>query len=136
MTESLNRWMPHALSLLRVIAALIFLEHGTQKLLGFPPSPHPGPLSTLLLVQGWIELIGGILLIIGLFTRAVAFVLSGDMAVAYFMAHVPKSPFPTLSGGDAAILFCFVFFYLIFAGGGPVSLDALRGATGTAPRQG
>jgi putative oxidoreductase len=136
MTESLNRWMPHALSLLRIIAALIFFEHGAQKLLGFPPSPQAGPLPTLLVVQGCIELVGGILLIIGLFTRAVAFVLSGDMAVAYFMVHVPKSPFPTLSGGDAAILFCFVFFYLVFAGGGPVSVDALRGNVSTTPRQG
>jgi putative oxidoreductase len=135
MTQSLNRWMPYVLSLLRIIAALIFLEHGTQKLLGFPPSPNPGPLSTLFLVQGWIELVGGILLIIGLFTRAVAFVLSGDMAVAYFMAHLPKSPFPTLNGGDAAILFCFVFLYLVFAGGGPLSVDALRGGGGATARQ-
>jgi putative oxidoreductase len=106
------------------MAALLFLEHGTQKLLGFPPSPNPGPpLASLLGVQGLIELIGGILLLLGLFTRVVAFILSGDMAVAYFMVHAPKSFFPSLNGGDAAILFCFVFLYLAVVGGGEWSVD-------------
>ena len=128
MTQSLSRWMPQALSLLRIVVGVLFLEHGTQKLLGFPPPLNPAPLSMLLVIQGWIELVGGILVAIGLFTRAAAFVLSGDMAVAYFMVFPPKSFFPAVSGGDLAILYCFVFFFLIFAGGGPWSVDALRGA--------
>jgi putative oxidoreductase len=120
-------WAPRVLSILRIMAALLFLEHGTQKLLGFPPSPNPGPaLLSLLGIQGVIELVGGVLLVLGLFTRPVAFILSGDMAVAYWMAHAPRSFFPVLNGGDAAILYCFVFLYLAFAGGGPWSLDAAR----------
>jgi putative oxidoreductase len=121
------------LSILRIMTALLFLEHGTQKLLGFPPSPNPGPaLFSLLGIQGIIELVGGLLLALGLFTRPVAFMLSGDMAVAYFMAHAPQSFFPVLNRGDAAILYCFVFLYLIFAGPGPWSLDATRDRQGTA----
>jgi putative oxidoreductase len=120
-------WAPRMLSILRIMTALLFLEHGTQKLLGFPPSPNPGPaLFSLLGIQGIIELVGGLLLALGLFTRPVAFILSGDMAVAYFMAHAPQSFFPVLNRGDAAILYCFVFLYLIFAGPGPWSLDAAR----------
>ena len=133
MTQSLNRWMPQALSLLRIDVGELFLEHGTQKLLGFPPPLNPAPLSMLLVIQGWIELVGGILVAIGLFTRAAAFVLSGDMAVAYFMVFPPKSFFPAVSGGDLAILYCFVFFFLIFAGGGPWSVDALRGDAAREP---
>jgi putative oxidoreductase len=120
-------WYPRILAVLRIVAALLFLEHGTQKLLGFPPSPNPGPpLASLLGVQGVIELVGGILLLIGLFTRVVAFILSGDMAVAYFMAHFPKSFFPMLNGGDAAILYCFVFLYLAVVGAGEWSVDHVR----------
>jgi putative oxidoreductase len=120
-------WAPRILSVLRIMAALLFLEHGTQKLLGFPPSPNPGPaLFSLLGVQGVIEIVGGVLLALGLFTRPVAFILSGDMAVAYWMAHAPQSFFPVLNRGDAAILYCFVFLYLVFAGPGPWSLDAAR----------
>jgi putative oxidoreductase len=119
-------WAPRFLSILRIVAALIFLEHGTQKLLGFPAGGPPH-LSALLMAQGIIELVGGILLLIGLFSRIVAFILSGDMAVAYFMVQFQKSVFPTQNGGDAAILFCFVFLYLVFAGGGPRAVDALRG---------
>jgi putative oxidoreductase len=126
-------WAPRMLSILRIMTALLFLEHGTQKLLGFPPSPNPGPaLFSLLGIQGIIELVGGLLLALGLFTRPVAFILSGDMAVAYFMAHAPQSFFPVLNRGDAAILYCFVFLYLIFAGPGPWSLDATRDRQGTA----
>jgi putative oxidoreductase len=117
-------WAPRALSILRIVAALIFMEHGTQKLLGFPPSDSPGPpLFSLLGLGGVLELFGGLLLALGLFTRPVAFVLSGMMAVAYWMAHAPQSLFPALNGGDAAILYCFVFLYLVFAGGGAWSLD-------------
>ena len=120
-------WAPRALSILRIVAALLFFEHGTSKLLGFPPSEHSGPeFLSLSWIAGVLELVGGALLIVGLFTRLVAFVLSGEMAFAYWMAHAPQGPFPLANGGDAAILYCFVFLYLAFAGGGPWSLDALR----------
>ena len=117
-------WAPRLLSILRIIAALIFMEHGTQKLLGFPPLDRPAPeLLSLSWVAGVLELFGGALLVLGLFTRPVAFILSGQMAVAYWIAHAPQSFFPVLNGGDAAILYCFVFLYIAAAGGGPWSLD-------------
>ena len=120
-------WAPRILSILRIVAALLFFEHGTAKLLGFPPSDHSGPeVLSLSWIAGALELVGGALLIVGLFTRPVAFILAGEMAFAYWMAHAPKSVFPLLNGGDSAILYCFVFLYLAFAGGGPWSLDALR----------
>jgi len=123
-TRLYERWSPQALSILRIMVGLLFLEHGTQKLLGFPPSPNLGPaLISLSGLQGVIELLGGLLILVGLFTRPVAFILCGDMAVAYFMAHAPKSFFPMLNGGDAAILYCFVFLYLVFAGAGAWSVD-------------
>jgi putative oxidoreductase len=112
---------PYILSILRIVAALAFLEHGLQKYFGFP-SAGP-PMTSLLYVQGVIEIVGGILLLVGAYTRVVAFILAGDMAAAYFMAHFPLSFFPALNGGDAAVLFCFVFFYLFFAGGGSWSVD-------------
>jgi putative oxidoreductase len=128
MTKVLTQWAPRLLSVLRIVAGLTFLEHGTQKLLGIPALAMPTPaLTSLYGIQGIIELVGGALMLIGLFTRPVAFILAGDMAVAYFMAHLPKSFFPTHNGGDAAILFCFVFFYIFFAGGGPWSIDAATG---------
>ena len=124
MTMDIDYWTPRMLSVLRIVTGLLFLEHGTQKLLGFPPSEHVGAaLFSLIGVQGMLELLGGFLILIGFFTRPVAFILAGDMAVAYFMAHAPKSFFPTLNGGQLAILFCFVFLYLAFAGGGPWSVD-------------
>ena len=120
-------WAPRLLSVLRIVAALIFMAHGTQKILGFPESPSPAPDAfTLRWVAGILELVGGALLVLGLFTRPAAFVLSGMMAVAYWMAHAPKSFFPVLNGGDAAILYCFVFLFMVAAGGGAWSLDALR----------
>jgi putative oxidoreductase len=119
-------WAPRVLSIARIVIALIFLEHGTQKLLGFPPSPNPGPaLFSLYGYQGLIEIIGGGLLALGLLTRPVAFILAGDMAFAYFMSHAPNNFFPILNRGDAAILYCFFFFYLAFAGGGAWSLDRM-----------
>jgi putative oxidoreductase len=117
------------LSVLRIITGLLFLEHGMQKLFAFPPPANPGPaLISLLGVQGMIELVGGLLLLLGLMTRPVAFILAGDMAVAYFMRHAPRDFFPLLNGGQLAILFCFVFLYLWIAGGGPWSVDARRRA--------
>jgi putative oxidoreductase len=122
-------WAPRLLSILRVVVALIFLEHGTQKLLGFPISDRPAPeLLTMGGIAGVLELVGGTLLVLGLFTRPVAFILSGQMAVAYWIAHAPQNFFPVNNGGDAAILYCFVFLYLFAAGAGPWSLDVwLRG---------
>lgn len=120
-----ERWAPRLLSILRIVAALIFIEHGTQKFFGFPSAPPAGYPDFLSLIwwQAVIEVAGGILLLLGLFTRLTAFVLAGDMAVAYWMVHTPKSPFPALNGGDAAILYCFVFLYIAAAGGGAWSLD-------------
>ncbi|WP_232628191.1 DoxX family protein [Methylobacterium sp. Leaf118] len=120
-------WAPRMLSILRIVSALIFLAHGTQKILGFPASSMNPPLLSLSGIAGLLELVGGALLVVGLFSRPVAFLLSGQMAFAYFIAHAPKSVFPALNGGDAAILFCFVFLYIAFAGPGPWSLDAQRG---------
>ena len=118
---SLEKWMPQMLSILRIVTGLLFMEHGLQKFFGFPAA---GPeLNTLLWTQGAIELIGGLLLLLGIFTRLVAFIMAGDKAVAYFMAHFPKSFFPVANGGDAAILYCFVFLFLFVAGGGAWSVD-------------
>jgi putative oxidoreductase len=118
-------WAPRLLSILRIVAALIFFAHGTQKLFSFPPAERAGPeMFSLMGLAGILETVGGALLILGLFTRPVAFILSGMMAVAYWMAHAPQSFYPINNGGDAAILYCFVFLYLFAAGGGPWSLDA------------
>jgi putative oxidoreductase len=104
------------------------MEHGAQKLLGFPPADHAGPeLFSLFWFAGFLELAGGFFVLIGLFTRPVAFILSGEMAFAYWMAHAPKSFYPAVNGGDAAILFCFIFLYLAFRGPGAFSLDGARG---------
>lgn len=114
-------------SVLRIVAALLFVQHGSAKLLHVPVQAMFAHLHLMSLmgVQGVIELVGGGLLAIGLFSRPVAFILSGDMAVAFFMAHFPKSWLPILNGGDLAVLFCFTFLYLCVAGPGPWSLDAL-----------
>ncbi len=120
-----GRYAPQALSLLRIVAALIFLLHGSSKLLGFPPSEMPmPPAMSLLWFGGVLELIGGLMLLFGLLSRPVAFILSGEMAVAYWMFHAPQSTFPSVNGGDAAILFCFVFLLIAAAGPGPWSIDA------------
>jgi putative oxidoreductase len=124
-------WSPRLLALLRVVTAILFMEHGAQKLLGFPPSGHPGPgLFTLLWFAGVLELVGGFFVLIGWFTRPFALLLAGEMAVAYWMAHAPKSMFPALNGGDAAILFCFIFLYLAAAGPGAFSLDRVSSRSG------
>ena len=125
-SSSLQKFAPYALSLFLIVIALLFIELGTAKLFAFPLTNHPGPaVLSLLWVQGLLEVFGGFLMLIGLATRPVAFLLSGDMAVAYFIAHFPHSFFPLRNGGDAAILFCFVFLYFFFAGGGALGLDAL-----------
>lgn len=120
-------WTARVLSVLRIVTALVFLEHGTAKLFNIPPSPYPPiqSLATMMGASALLEAIGGSLLLLGLFTRPVAFILCGEMAVAYFLVHLPKSFFPILNGGDSAIQFCFVFLYFVFAGPGPWSLDAL-----------
>jgi putative oxidoreductase len=116
------------LSVLRIMSALLFVEHGTSKVLGFPPSPMPGHFELLTLAgfSGVLELVGGALLFLGLFTRITAFILSGEMAVAYFMVHAPKDFFPLVNKGELAVLYCFVFLYLAAAGGGPWSIDSIR----------
>jgi putative oxidoreductase len=120
-------WSPRMLSVLRIMTGLLFLEHGTQKFFAFP---GPGPaLTPLLTIQGLLELVGGVLILIGLFTRPVAFILAGDMAVAYFYAHAPRGFFPTLNMGQLAILFSFVFLYLFVAGGGAWSIDQQRASS-------
>jgi putative oxidoreductase len=133
-------WAPRLLSLLRIVAALIFLEHGTQKLFGFPPrASGMGPETfSLIWFAAVMEVVGGLLLLLGLFTRPVAFILSGEMAFAYFLSHAPRNFFPALNGGDAAILYCFVFLYMVAAGGGAWSLDHARerNAMGTGRRNG
>ena len=119
----LQPWAPQIRSLLRILTAATFLTHGTMKLFGWPAAMD-FPLDTMMTVAGVLEVVGGLLLVIGLFSRPVAFVLSGMMAVAYFMAHAPGGFFPMLNGGEAAMLFCFVFLYIAAAGPGPWSLDA------------
>jgi putative oxidoreductase len=120
-------WLPRLLSVLRIMTGLLFLQHGTAKLLGFPPMDMFADLELLSLigVSGILELVGGALIVLGLFTRAAAFVLSGMMAVAYFLAHAGQSFFPIINQGELAVLYCFVFLYLAAAGGGAWSLDAL-----------
>ena len=122
-------WGPRMLSVLRIMTALLFMEHGLGKLIGFPawvtPSGGP-PIFTLIWFSGVIEAVGGVFLTAGLFTRCAAFIMSGEMAVGYFLRHFPHSFFPLLNGGDAAVLYCFVFLYFVFAGDGAWSLDRAR----------
>jgi putative oxidoreductase len=127
-STTLSAWAPRALAVLRIVTALLFIAHGTQKLFGFPAGPNAGPveLMSMMGLAGVLEAFGGLLILIGLFTRPVAFVLCGMMAVAYFMAHAPQNFYPVNNGGDAAILYCFVFLYLVFAGPGAWSADAAR----------
>jgi putative oxidoreductase len=128
-STALSAWAPRALALLRIVTALLFIEHGTQKLFGFPPMMGGNPTPPLLSLSGiaaLLEFFGGILILVGLWTRPVAFILSGQMAVAYWIAHAPRNFFPVLNGGDAAILFCFIFLYLFVAGPGAWSVDGTR----------
>jgi putative oxidoreductase len=128
--ETCATWRPRLLSVLRFMAGLLVLQHGTAKMLGFPALPQFANLQTFGMSwwAGVIELIGGALLVIGLFTRPAAFILSGMCAVAYFYAHAPRGFFPIANGGELAALYCFVFLYLAAAGPGPWSADAARGS--------
>ena len=125
MGSSLNNWSPRVLSVLRIIAGFLMLWHGSQKLFNYPSKEGFTAATGLMLFAGILELGGGILILIGLFTRPVAFVMSGLMAVAYFMAHAPGGYLPVVNKGELAVLYCFVFFYLFFAGGGSWSVDKL-----------
>lgn len=127
----LRSWTPSILSALRIVAGFMFMAHGTQKLIGFP-APIPGAaaeLPTLILAAGIMEAVGGVLLLVGLLTRPVAFLLSGEMAFAYFLQHAPAGFWPLLNAGELAALYCFLFLYFAAAGPGPFSLDALIGRT-------
>jgi putative oxidoreductase len=131
---TLHRYAPYLLSILRIVTALLFVEHGLSRLFGFP-SPLPTPaLFSMLWFAGAIELAGGALLLLGLFARPAALIMSGEMAVAYFLSHAPHGFFPILNRGDGAILYCFIFLYIVFAGAGPWSLDALWRRRGQATR--
>lgn len=124
---NLRIWAPRVLSILRIITSLLFMQHGLMKLFDFP-APQPGapdPLPPMLMAAAWLEVVGGGLIAVGLFTRAAAFLCSGQMAVAYFVAHGSQGFWPALNGGELAIMFCFVFLYLAFAGPGPWSLDTI-----------
>jgi putative oxidoreductase len=128
-------WEPRMLSILRIMVGLLFLEHGLGKIFNFPAAPDHRAYVLLTLVPGvagLLELIGGALIALGLFTRPVAFILAGEMAFAYFMAHAPNSFFPLLNRGELAILYCFVFLYFSVAGAGAWSLDQLRASRASA----
>lgn len=120
-----DRWSPRLLSVLRIVTAFLYAQHGAQKLFGFYAPPHmpAAPLFSFMGFAGFLEFFGGLLVILGLFTRPVSFILSGQMAVAYFMVHAPKGFWPMANGGDLAALWSFVFLYLAAAGGGVWSLD-------------
>jgi putative oxidoreductase len=118
-----DRFRPYILSILRIVIGLLFLQHGLSKVFNFPaPSPVPS-LSGLLILAAILETVGAALFLVGAYTRIVAFILSGEMAFAYFMAHAPRSFYPVVNAGELAVLFCFIFLYFAFAGGGPLSVD-------------
>ena len=122
------QWSPRLLSILRIITAFLFIQHGSMKLLGFPPSEAFAGVKLFSLIgfAGVLELFGGLMILLGFFTRPVAFILSGEMAFAYFMAHAPRGLYPMLNHGELAVLYCFVFLYLAVAGGGVWSIDRIR----------
>ena len=127
MNKLSNTWRPRVLSLLRAVAAFLFMQHGTQKMFGFPAAQrYEFDLFSMSGIAGTLEVFGGLLLLIGLFTRPVAFLLSGLMAFAYFIAHAPRDFWPLVNGGELAALYSFVFLYLFLAGGGEWSVDRLR----------
>jgi putative oxidoreductase len=123
-----DRWSPRLLSVLRIVAAFLYVQHGTSKLFGVPPAGRGATveLFSRLGAAGVIEIVGGSLILLGLFTRPTAFICSGEMAFAYFLAHAPRGPLPNLNQGELPVLFCFIFLYLAAAGAGPWSVDAAR----------
>ena len=123
MFDRLSVYAPQALAVLRIVAAILFILHGTQKLIGFPAAEFSPPLMSLFGLAGIIEIVAGLMILVGFFSRPAAFVAAGEMAVAYWMAHAPSNLFPSNNGGDAAILFCFVFLYLAFSGPGAWSVN-------------
>ena len=125
LAASLDRYAPYLLSILRIMAALLFMEHGLSKFFGFPAATPPPALFDLEWFAALIEFCGGALLTLGLFSRAAAFIMSGEMAIGYFMIHAPASFYPYINKGELAVMYCLVFLYFVFAGAGPVSLDAL-----------
>lgn len=122
--DRLSAFAPQVLSILRIVAGLAYLQHGLMKIFRFPAAVMDGPLPPMLIAAGWLEIVGGLLITLGLFTRPAAFVMSGMMAVAYWLVHGSKGLYPATNGGEPALLFCFIFLYLACAGGGPLSLDA------------
>jgi putative oxidoreductase len=125
--SKLDKWAPYSLAALRIMTALLMLQHATMKFFAFPAAmPMPGPLPGIIVAAGVIEILTGTLIVLGLFTRPAAFLASGTMAAAYFMGHATQGFWPVLNQGEAAIMFCFAFFHLIFAGPGAWSLDGLR----------
>ena len=125
-----ERWTDLFLSILRIVAALILMQHGSQKLFHYPPSGAPGPVQPLVLMSqtglaGILEFFGGSMLLLGFLTRPVAFLLSGEMAVAYFQVHAPRAFLPIVNRGELAVILCFVFLYLVFAGSGSWSIDGM-----------
>ena len=126
----LSRYSPYFYALLRIVAGFLFLLHGTQKFFGFPPSGKPAmPLNAMMTAAGAIELIAGLMILFGFFASIAAFIASGEMAVAYFMAHQPQGAFPIQNGGEHTVLFCFIFLYVAVRGSGILSLDSLLGKT-------
>jgi putative oxidoreductase len=119
----LSKYSPQILGVVRIVVGLLFLEHGLMKIVGFPAPMGHGPLPPMIMAAGIIELLGGALLILGLFSRIAAFVCSGEMAFAYFLAHFPKGIYPAMNGGEDAILFCFIFLYLAAAGPGRFAIN-------------
>jgi putative oxidoreductase len=125
--EFSERWAPYAVAVLRIVTALLFIEHGTAKLLGFPATDmaYP-PVWSVFWIAGWIEIVGGLLLLAGVWTRWVAAILAAEMAIAYFYAHAPQSPFPLVNQGEGAILYTFIFILLAVVAAGLKSVDKIR----------
>jgi putative oxidoreductase len=127
LAQTADRFLPYVLSFVRIMTALLLLQHGLSKFFGFPMAMKAPALFSLYWFAGCIELLFGVLLLVGLFSRFAAFILSGHLAFAYFMGHAPRGFFPLTNNGEPAVLFCFVFLILAFTGGGPISIDGMRG---------
>lgn len=136
MDRFFSGYSPYFYAVLRIVAGFLFLLHGTQKLFGFPPSGKPAmPLNTMMTAAGIIELVAGLMILFGLFAGIAAFIASGEMAFAYFMAHQPNGALPIQNGGESAVLFCFIFLYIAFHGSGVLSVDSWLGKTKLAQKQ-